>query len=79
MTDKELISKLNKAASLLNEVHKEAASKYKHGFIFFDESGYFHLMEGDDEEGQKIEGKDDRQDYVVLSSAVRATVTAGAW
>jgi hypothetical protein len=76
MTDQEIENELNRAAKILNKVHREAVRRHGNkGFIFFDESGIFHLMSGDVEDGTA----GDRQDFIDVSSSVRAQVSGGAW
>ena len=68
MTDKQIQTKLDKIASLINELDSEIKSRHGRGaFVYFEAEGMIHLMSGDD---MRVIGTTtgDRSDYSVFSS-----------
>lgn len=78
MTDRQLQDKLNKLATLANELAAEAKARYgPDGHLFFEAGGIFNIMDGDDM-GRDICSRE-RQTHVRASSTVFCSMGAGAW
>jgi hypothetical protein len=75
MNDATIQKKLDQLAAIANELHAEAVKRYGRGaFVFYEGSGDFVIMDGDEEGGQKL-----RQDHIRFCSSVRCKMDCGAW